>query len=626
MSADAICITGSGIICAIGNHKAEVLQALRQKRSGIAPVAYLDTLHRELPVGEVKRSNAQLLEQLSLPPHTEVGRTALLGAVAAREALHDAGLDADSLQHAMFLSGTTVGGMDNTERYYLDMQQNDAHLAALASHASGVTSRISATLAGLDARRVVTVSTACSSAANALIMGANLIRTGRADVVVAGGAESLSKFHLSGFNTLMILDRQPCRPFDDTRAGLNLGEGAAYVVLERLSDAERRGAVPQAVLSGYGNACDAHHQTASSPDGEGAYRAMRQALQMAALTPADIDYVNAHGTGTPNNDASESAALFRLFGSHCPPVSSTKSFTGHTTSASGAIEAVICMLALQHGLIPANLGWLHPMTDGIRPSLGAYGCTLRHVMCNSFGFGGNDSSLVLSTVGQGTRLSRPRPLPKVYVRGLSVIAAGEPVEGLREFASPLESRRMPALLRSALVSSMRALQQAGVSCPDAIVTATTLGMLATSEKFLLQMCREGEDMLGPTLFMQSTHNTIAGMLGIKTGSHGYNTTLTQAEPSVRMALTDALMQLQLTEVRHVLVGAHDETTPLFSSLVNRLYGTDVPVGQSSVAVVLGLDAEGALAELDLEALTEQIDRYNVLHDLPVYPIKPGAHA
>ena len=158
---------------------------------------------------------------------------------------------------------------------------------------------------------------------------------------------------------------------------------------------KRRGVTSLAVLSGFGNACDAFHQTASSEDGEGAFLAMGKALKMAGLKPEDIDYVNAHGTGTPNNDASESAALRRIFGDAMPPVSSTKAFTGHTTSASGSIEAVFCLLALQEGFIPANLNWAEPDPACITPAAGGP-ARLRHILCNAFGFGGNDSSLILS--------------------------------------------------------------------------------------------------------------------------------------------------------------------------------------------------------------------------------------
>jgi 3-oxoacyl-(acyl-carrier-protein) synthase len=224
-----------------------------------------------------------------------------------------------------------------------------------------------------------------------------MLRCGLAEIVVVGGTECLTKFHLNGFNALMILDAQPCRPFDRDRAGLNLGEGAAYLVMETEASVKKRGAKPLCKLSGYGNACDAFHQTASSPDGEGAYLAMQEALQLAGMKPEDIQYINAHGTGTPNNDESESHAIQRVFGDHLPPVSSTKSFTGHTTSASGSIEAVFCMLALQHQFLPQNINWKNPMEGGIIPVTDQQPQgEIRHILSNAFGFGGNDSSIILS--------------------------------------------------------------------------------------------------------------------------------------------------------------------------------------------------------------------------------------
>lgn len=392
---EPIVITGLGIVSAIGIGRAETLDALLHHRTGIAPLRYLKTSHKEFPVGEVKMSDEEMKQRLDI--HEEpTTRTSLMGMLALREALADARLTDGRGQHVVLVSGTTVGGMDKSEQYYLDYLENDSRNAYIATHDCGATTELMARHFGCFSA-ATSISTACSSAANAIILGANLIRSGRTEMAVVGGAECITKFHLCGFNSLMILDHEQCRPFDATRAGLNLGEGAAFLVLETAASARRRGAKVLARLSGYGNACDAFHQTASSDDGEGAYLAMQKALALAGLQPADIDYVNAHGTGTPNNDVSESQALRRLFGSQLPPVSSTKGMTGHTTSASGSVEAVICLLALQEGFLPANYGWQTPMDDGIRPVAEVQtGQHLQHVMCNSFGFGGNDSSLIFS--------------------------------------------------------------------------------------------------------------------------------------------------------------------------------------------------------------------------------------
>lgn len=393
---DPIYITGSGIVSAIGVGKAETLSSLMAGKTGIRKMKYLPSCHRELPVGEVPLSNTEMMQMLGVADDIHLTRTALLGRLALQEALQEAGLTGDALRTVPFISATTVGGMDRRELFHAQMHLCDKDLALIGSHNCADCTEMIAGPYGRFAS-LSTLSTACSSATNAIITGANMLCCGLADIVVVGGAECLTMFHLNGFNALMILDHQPCRPFDRDRAGLNLGEGAAYLVMETAASVSRRGVTPLCRLQGYGNACDAYHQTASSPEGEGAFLAMSKALQTAGLSPDDIHYVNAHGTGTPNNDESESRALRRLFCHHLPPVSSTKSFTGHTTSASGSIEAVICLLAICHQFLPPNIHWQTPMDDGIIPVMNPHPQTeIRYVLSNAFAFGGNDSSIVLS--------------------------------------------------------------------------------------------------------------------------------------------------------------------------------------------------------------------------------------
>ncbi len=232
-----------------------------------------------------------------------------------------------------------------------------------------------------------------------IISKCDILRS-QVDVVIAGGVDALAKFTLNGFNTLMILDKQFCRPFDDTREGLNLGEGAGYVVLVSERVAKTLNNPPYCTLSGYNNSNDAYHQTASSPDGTGSYLAMQGALTKAGLQPRDIDYINLHGPGTPNNDSAEGTAIKRLFGPAYPPMSSTKSFTGHTLGASGGVEAVFSVLAIKHGLIYPNLRFktqMHelpfsPETEFLKNQ------PIKNVLSNSFGFGGNCTSLIFSAV------------------------------------------------------------------------------------------------------------------------------------------------------------------------------------------------------------------------------------
>lgn len=576
----SISVTGLGVLCAIGNDVVSVLDSLRDKKSGIGEMKYLKTRHCELPVGEVRLSDAQMRRMLGVEEGELVGRTSLMGALAIRQALSDAGLEDLSGKKVVLISGTTVGAMDLTEMYFERMKTDDSLLSLPKSNDCGKSTHEMARMAGLEGAESCTISTACSSALNSIIVGSEMLRTGEADIVIAGGSEALTRFHLNGFNTLMILDRGQCRPFDADRAGLNLGEGAAFVVLEK-----NAGDRSLSYVSGYGNRCDAFHQTASSPEGDGAYLAMTEALAMAGLRPEEIQYVNAHGTGTPNNDVSESRAIQRVFGEHLPEISSTKGFTGHTTSASGSIEAVFCILAMRYGFTIANFGWRTPMPDGIVPTMGRSGVKIDNVLCNAFGFGGNDSSLILSR--EEHTVSCEEKLYEVETLADETITDADELKTLKDFnVSPMESRRMGKLMKASLLSALRALRTAGVECPDTIITATERGMLDVSLQFLDEIEANAEEQLRPTLFMQSTHNTLSSAIAIRLGCHGYNITYSHGEESFEWAMRDAIRQIQTGKAETVLVGSYDESTSLYDSLLTRA-GQQPPKPLYARTMVLG---------------------------------------
>lgn len=276
-----VCVTGIGCVSGIGLNVEEHLRSFRDGRDGLGAVTLFPTRHEE-PVSEVKRTNEALKEQLGIPVSAALSRTALLGMTAAFEALADSGLDLSDRDRPLRvgqISSTSTGGMDLTESFYPSFRENPAQgrLRYVASHDAGDSTERIASFLGITGFRT-TVSTACSSAANAIMLGARMIRQGMLDVVVAGGTDALCKFTLNGFASLMILDKKPCRPFDVSRAGLNLGEGAGYLVLQSEATV---GKTPYCLLSGYANANDAFHQTASSSEGTGAFLAMKGALDKA---------------------------------------------------------------------------------------------------------------------------------------------------------------------------------------------------------------------------------------------------------------------------------------------------------------------------------------------------------
>ncbi|MDR1673385.1 MAG: beta-ketoacyl-[acyl-carrier-protein] synthase family protein [Bacteroidales bacterium] len=387
-------ITGCGIVSPIGISADETLSALKNRQTGTGIVQRFDTAHRNIPVCEVKYGNEELRQMLRYDDaHRLLSRTALLGLVAAGQALQASHSQVPKCRMGL-VSATTVGGMDYNEVHYRSLSAGDDNPQAVnILDCADVAQEIAETF-GITSN-VTTVSTACSSSANAIIVGARMIWNGLADKVLAGGADALTRFAINGFNTLQILSPTGCKPFDAGRNGVTLGEGAAYVMLESPATA-----IPDDILcelSGCANTGEAYHQTASSPDGEGAAMSIRQALASAELASNDIHYINAHGTGTTVNDLSEGKAIETVFGENIPPVSSTKGYTGHTLAAAGAVEAVISILSIRYGLLFPNVGFEKQMPElSFAPIKSLQAANVRHVLSNSFGFGGSNASLIFS--------------------------------------------------------------------------------------------------------------------------------------------------------------------------------------------------------------------------------------
>lgn len=386
------------MISAIGNNVQESFLSLSQLKTGIGKINHLTTRYKDdFLAGEVKLSNADLMD-LVKDNSPDLNRNSYLAMLAAKEAVINSGIDTKDGLRTGVISSTTVAGMGKTELYYKELFEKNDHLNVLDTHDCGdSTERIADFIGNVD--YVTTISTACSSAANAIMLGCRMIKNGLLDRAIVGGVDALSKFTLNGFNTLMILDKDWCKPFDENRKGLNLGEGGAYLVIEGETALNKRNGKPLAEIIGYANANDAYHQTASSPEGYGATLAIKQALEMSNLNPSEIDYINMHGTGTPNNDLSESIASKTIFGEKIPKFSSTKAFTGHTLAAAASIEAVISVLTLQNQLLFPNLNFTTPIKEtGLIPETQLLHVPINTVLSNSFGFGGNCSSLIFKKI------------------------------------------------------------------------------------------------------------------------------------------------------------------------------------------------------------------------------------
>ena len=396
-----VVVTGIGIITSIGWSCPEFETGLFEGQCGIGPITLFDTSGFTAGVGG-QVTHANLAGDFKAREIKRISRCDLLGLTAAREALNSSGIDLELIDRESVgvVLGGGAGGMLEWERY---------RRHRWSGHKSKIASKLLAaspcTLTDLIAGRYgllgtrATITTACSSSATSIGYGFDLIRSGDQQVVITGGSESLSELTFAGFNALRVMSPVACRPFDRNRKGLSLGEGAAVLVLEALDHARARGANMLAEVLGYAINSDAYHMTSPDPEGKGMQRVMQQALARSRVAPEKIDYVNAHGTGTQINDATETAAIKRVLGNDLA-VSSTKSMVGHCLGAAGAIETVASILALLRQKAPPTIHLEEADPDCNLDYVP--GCArahrIRYVLSNSFAFGGNNTSLVLKRV------------------------------------------------------------------------------------------------------------------------------------------------------------------------------------------------------------------------------------
>ena len=387
-----VAVTGIGVVSALGPDRASFEAGLRAGRSGIRPLTLFDTTGFRATLAAQAPDPTPPVDEAELATASRPDR---FGLQAAFEAVAQAGLDARALADAAVIFGTGTGGLSSTEAF---LEAGDGDASLLIAHQPASVTDLVARHLGVHGPRT-TIMTACSSSATAIGYAADRIRLGHVDVALAGGAEGLTRLTYAGFGCLRATapGDEPCRPFDAERKGLTLGEGAAVLVLEDFDRARARGATILAVVAGWGITADAHHMTAPHPEGEGAARAMRMALDDAHLSPDAIGYVNAHGTGTPHNDAAETLAIKSVFGARAPsvPVSSIKSMVGHTLGAAGAIEAAASVLSLAHGFLPPTVHLRTPdpafgldYVEGV-----ARVVEVGAILSNSFAFGGNNTVL-----------------------------------------------------------------------------------------------------------------------------------------------------------------------------------------------------------------------------------------
>ena len=405
-------ITGVGVVSSLGLGRAEFFKSLAAGRSGITPVESFDaTSLGRLFAGEVKGFRAR--DHLTAAEARRTGRCSALTLAAARMALADAGIAPAALKgpRVAVVLGTTMGEADviaDLDQAWIARGESGIKRALLPKYGSTLMPIHVARAIGAEGM-TLTLPAACAAGNYAIGFAADLIRAGRADVVVTGSAEIIQELQFSGFVRLGAVAPTRCQPFDLNRQGLLVGEGAGLLVLESEAHAVRRGATAQAEVGGYGLSCDAYHITRPHPDAVGSIAAMKDAIRYSGLTEADIDFVNAHGTGTRANDLAESKVMRGVFGDRKVPISSMKSMLGHCMGASSALEAIACVMTLETGIYPPTIGYETPDPECDLDVVAneARSGKADVVLNNSLAFGGYNSVTCFARPG---RLPPPRML------------------------------------------------------------------------------------------------------------------------------------------------------------------------------------------------------------------------
>ena len=391
-------VTGMGLVSAIGLNKEENLFNLRNGISGIKKANFLNSKYADLyPFGAINFSDEELKSKLTLSKTEDASftRVNLLSAIAIDEAIAESKIPLAVLKSSRtaFLSSSTIEGMCKTDHLHNVVNDKDHCYDYLHSFGEGTH-----TLKMVERYHfggiTDSINTACSSSANAIALGARLIKSGRADIAIVGGVDSMSKFTVNGFNALNILSDKLCKPFDKDRNGINLGEAGAYLVLE--SEESSKNKTRLAEVMGYGNSNDAFHPSSLSEEAIGVRLSIQEALDSANLLPEKIDYINAHGTSTENNDLVELTGMDKIFNS-IPPYNSTKSYTGHTLAAAGSLEAIFSVFSITNRELYKSLNFENPIEGfSSKPiSKPTNDIDVNYVLSNSFGFAGSCSSIVL---------------------------------------------------------------------------------------------------------------------------------------------------------------------------------------------------------------------------------------
>jgi 3-oxoacyl-[acyl-carrier-protein] synthase II len=618
-----IWVTGVGLVTPLGRDAATTMERLLAGERAFAPL----TLFSADGCRSAIAAEVPDLVPRAVAPAGDAerwSRTDAMAWLAAREALAQAGVEPGAVDVDLVVGGSTAG-LFETEAQLVRMASHPTDAeprARLHAHPlSSTADRLCETLGPFG--RVRTLSSACSSGAHAVLLAAAWLGTGRAARVLAGAADGLCRLTYVGFSALGALGPEPCRPFDLRRAGLSLGEAAAFLVLETEDAARARGARPLAELRGWASASEAHHITNPEASGETAARVMRRALERAGVAPEDVGYVNAHGTGTRHNDAMEARAIARALAGARPAVSSSKGQIGHTLAAAGAVEAAVTALALARGRLPPTGGLerIDPDCDGLDHLRAARVARVRAAMSNSFGFGGSDTALVLAQPGELAPLAAPPP-HRVFVRAaaalgpLGLSGAGacaaylepgcEPAGGrLRlEARAHLDAERARRLDRAACMATVvidHALGAAGVDAETraeaGAVVGSAFGAVEPCALYLRRVHERGARLAAPAAFPSLLPSAAVAHASIYLGLRGVALATADLGATAEAAVATAAELVAGGESACLAAGSAEEWSAIVEEVVGPLATGETPAVRTEGASALVLAAAPGAAPL-----------------------------
>ncbi|HIW32337.1 MAG TPA: beta-ketoacyl-[acyl-carrier-protein] synthase family protein [Candidatus Paenibacillus intestinavium] len=657
-----VVVTGLGAITAIGANTNELWDSVV---SGIHGIHKVDSLNMDGYMTSIAGEVKFPLEELDfLKERRTFDRAIEFALHAGQEALQSANLLGQLPEDTGCVMGTCLGGANSWEQWLNLRTKGDHAEPALWQQLrfNGIAESVGSAF-GIYGP-VVTISTACAAGGNAIGHAADLIRSGKASVVLAGGADALSILAVAGFHSLQSLSSEACKPYSGDRDGLSLGEGAGILVLESEEHARARQANIFAEVLEFGLSADGYHPTAPHPEGEGASRAIRNAIEKSGVQPADIDYINGHGTGTPKNDSAETMAIKRALGEDAAQqlkVSSTKSMIGHLLGAAGAVEGIITVLSLFHNIIPPTANFTTPDLEcnlDYTPNMALHQQQLDYAISNNFAFGGNNCSVVFRkydphSVMTLTSLEK-QPGERIVITGIAQIgAAGTDIEAFWKavtaseaslfsevgdaddmntevgaiqrydstaYIARKEARRMDTLGKLTVSVAMEALKdgQLALTSENAsrvgVILGTANGTMESLENFYIPVMNEGAAAANPAYFPNTVFNQAAGQVAMHTQALGISSTVVDGHASFSSSVCMAYEHLKNGDADAIVSIAADVLTPLVISGYKDLgwletSGASETIEHQQAKLTIGEGATAIIVETLTSALARKVPIY-----------------